>query len=273
MKLGAYSLVRYSNNMSDQRVNLGILVWHPLDGFANCFSPYLDRAKSVDPWVRITPLKEQLEMIKNCLVGPTEDGKEVLLNLAEQFREGLEVTAPYPAKIFSLSETLEKLYQRLISPVPEIVGVSNQRQFQAKLKSALTSAVGKVSPKGKCDVMAPVKINGVSVDPGIRTKIARTTALWRALSLQSKDRPAEQVTAAKATAMEIVTIRQHCKDLKNVRQLVVLQPPKPKASEKLSESISWLNHEADEVITIADTESLLMILQAKLSEPFSQRGT
>ena len=33
MALGAYSLVRYSNELNDQRVNLGVLLWHPQDGF------------------------------------------------------------------------------------------------------------------------------------------------------------------------------------------------------------------------------------------------
>lgn len=49
MLLGAYSVVRYSDCVSDQRINLGVMVWHPLEGFARRFSPHLDRARAVDP--------------------------------------------------------------------------------------------------------------------------------------------------------------------------------------------------------------------------------
>src|SRR5437899_12976132 len=95
MPLGAYSIIRYSNNLNDQRVNLGIVVWHPLDGFANRLSPSLDRAQAVDPRVRITGLKKQLDVIKGLLSAPPAEGLEILKSLSQQFREGLEVSPPY----------------------------------------------------------------------------------------------------------------------------------------------------------------------------------
>jgi hypothetical protein len=266
MSLGAYSIVRYSNNLNDQRINLAILVWHPVDGFAHRITPSLDRAQAVDPRVRILALKKQLDFIKGHLSGPPGEGVEILKSLSQQFREGLEVSAPYPARFHSLPEILDELYEKLISPVEEFIRASTQRQFENKVKAALTSALGKVNPKAKCVVMGARQVNGVSVDVGIRTTVRNKSALWHALSLQSKERTVEQITAAKAVAMEIVTIRQHLKDLKNAKQIVVLQPPRPKASEHLSESIAWLRHQADEVIRVGDLASLSQVLETKLQD-------
>src|SRR5260370_14567872 len=265
MPLGAYSLVRYSNNLNDQRVNLGILVWHPADGFAQRFSPSLDKAQAVDPRVRISPLKKQLDIIKGILSGQPAEGLEIFKSLSQQFREGLEVTPPYPARFHSLPELLDQLYEKLVSPVEEFARASTQKQFENRVKAALNSALGKVNAKAKCEVIGPRQINGVSVDAGIRTTLRNKSALWHALSLHSQERTIEQITAAKATAMEILTIRQ-LKHLKNARHMVILQPPKPKAAEHLSESIAWLRHEADEVIPVGDLESLPQVLETKLQD-------
>jgi hypothetical protein len=52
MPLGAYSVIRFSNNLNDQRVNLGVVVWHPLDGLRLRLSPSL---KACPKWVKSHP--------------------------------------------------------------------------------------------------------------------------------------------------------------------------------------------------------------------------
>lgn len=120
MALGAYSLIRYSNHLSDQRINLGVVVWHPYDGFRHRFSPALERVPAIDPRIRIRPLKDQLEIIRSEIGHAPELGKSELQRLAKWFREGMEVTEPYPAQISDIDQTLEELYAMLVSPVPEI---------------------------------------------------------------------------------------------------------------------------------------------------------
>ena len=64
MGLGAYSVVRYADDLSDQRINLGVFVWHPVDGYRCRFSPALDRVQAIDPRIAIIPLRKQLEELR-----------------------------------------------------------------------------------------------------------------------------------------------------------------------------------------------------------------
>src|SRR5437016_1420683 len=107
-------------------------------------------------------------------------------------------------------------------------------------------------------VAAEVKVYG-----GLRTTTRRRTALWRALSLQAQEHAEDQLARAKATAIDIDTIRS-IGAYKRVKQLVTLQPPKPKAQQHLKEAITWLKREADEVILIEDPGALVAQVQAHL---------
>lgn len=119
MALGAYSIIRYSNDLNDQRVNLGVIVWHPIDGFVVRVSPELNRVKAIDPRIKVAEVKKQINTIREQI----EDGRarrETLDSLSAQFRHGLEVTAPYPARMHSANETADHLSELLVSPVEAI---------------------------------------------------------------------------------------------------------------------------------------------------------
>lgn len=266
MVLGAYSIVRYSNHLSDQRVNLGVLLWHPIDGFTYRFSSSLERVRAIDQRARLKSLRVQLDLIRGELDANQDKGREVLLGLSRAFKEGLEVTSPYPARIQSLQELLDHLYEMLVSAVPEIRRASSQTQFEKKVATCLSATFEQVCPKGTFEDLGTRAVNGVHVEAGIRTSTSRRTALWRALSLQAKDHPTDQVAVSKATALDILTVRQSFEDLKDARQIVLLQPPKPKASDGLNESIAWLEHEADDVVLVPDVESLPKLLEPKLRD-------
>lgn len=93
----------------------------------------------------------------------------------------------------------------------------------------------------------------------------RTKSLWRALSLQAVDHPIEQITKAKATALD-VSLTRELAQFKNDGQYIAVQSPKPKASQTLSESIAFLKHAADEVVVVSDTEDLAARLEIVLAE-------
>lgn len=266
MALGAYSTIRYSNNLNDQRVNLGVILWHPLDGFSVRISPYLDRVSAIDPRVRVKPLKVQLDSIKDELAAPSPSGREKLTDLASWFREGLEVTEPYPARISSLAEAMDRLYEQLVSPVTEISRASSQRQFERGVERVLRAAVKQLDPKAKCENIGKKALNGVQIDVGFRTTIRRHTALWRALSLQAKDNHDDQIAKAKATALDIGTIRRSFAEFKNARQVVSLQPPKPRASQHLADVLAWLKRDADDVVVVPDVATMSQLLETKLRE-------
>jgi len=247
MALGSYSIIRYSNNLNDQRVNLGVLLWHPFDGFRIRLSPSLDRVQTIDPRVPLTPLKKQLEDIANQLQAPSAD-KDTLTKLSHWFKEGLEVVQPYPAQIQSADEMTEHLYQMLVSPVPEIRRASTQHQFETSVRSALKSAAAKLH-KVKYEEIGLRKIGHLMVNVGVRTVADDSKILWRALSLQSHDRSDRQLAFAKATAMDISVVKNDA-HYKSHRHYVTLQGPKVSADTGLKDSIAWLENVADEVFPI-----------------------
>ena len=264
MTPGAYSIVRYSNSLNDQRVNLGVLLWHPLNGFCFRFTPSLDRVKAIDPRTPVRPIKEQLEYIKGQLASGAGNGMDKLTALSQMFREGLEVTGPYPARLPSLLDSVDKLYEMLVSPVPEIRRASTQKKFRGQFSRILADVFLHVVPQGKYEKVGHRPVNGVEVDVGFLTAGKKEAALWRTLSLQSRNRRSDQLADAKAVALEIMTVRESLAEFKRARQFVVVQPPKPKHSEGLNDSIAWLKHGADEALLVDDIGTLPQVLSQAL---------
>jgi hypothetical protein len=260
MALGSYSVVRYSNHLNDQRINLGVLVWHPIDGVRCRFSPSLDRVHAVDPRVSLTPLKKQLDAIAGELQTQAS-GKERLAELSRWFKEGLEVAYPYPAQIQSADETVEHLYQTLVSPLPEIRRASTQYQFERKVRSALREVAK--AHNVKCEEIGTRKFGHVVVNVGVRTVAADHKTLWRALSLQAHDHPDRQVAFAKATAMDIRVVRDS-EHYKSHRHYVTLQGPKRSAMAGLADSRAWLDTVADKVFVIESADAVPAVLEKAL---------
>lgn len=261
MALGSYSIIRYSNNLSDQRVNLGVLVWHPLDGYRCRFSPSLDRVQAVDPRVPLTPIKKQLEEIEGRLKGEST-GNDALVKLSHWFKEGLEVAPPYPAQIQSLDEMTEHLYQKLVSPVPEIRRSSTQYQFERSVRSALVQTAKKLHGV-KCEDIGLRKFGHLMVNVGMRTIADDRKTLWRALSLQAHDRQDRQLAFAKATAMDINVVKSDS-HYKAHRQYVTLLGPKLSATAGLKDSRAWLESVADDVFVVENVEQFPPILEKAL---------
>ena len=82
MLLGAYSVVRFSNNFSDQRINLGVVVWHPLDGFQVRFATSLAKVRAVDPRAQVDQVKLHIHQIRYELHHGGHTGREALEYLA-----------------------------------------------------------------------------------------------------------------------------------------------------------------------------------------------
>jgi len=260
MALGSYSVVRYSNHLNDQRVNLGVLLWHPIDGMKCRFSPSLDRVHAVDPRALLTPLKKQLDAIEGELQQDASGGAK-LTELSRWFKEGLEVAPPYPAQIQSADETVEHLYQMLVSPVQEIRRASTQQQFERKVTSALVRTAAHL--RVPCENIGRRKVRDLTVTIGVRTGKADHRTLWRAVSLQAHDHPERQLAFAKAAAMDINVVRADAA-YRADRQYVTLQGPKRSAMAGLEESRKWLDSVADKVFVIESAEAVPGVLEKAL---------
>ncbi len=264
MALGAYSVVRFSNNVNDQRINLGVIVWHPLDGFRYRFSPFLARVQAIDPRIRIESLKWQLDSIKYDINASSPSGEGLFVHLNSIYREGLEVSSPYPARIQSVDESLDHFYELLVSPYPEIIRASSQRQFESSFQKALKIAVQQVDPKIKYKYVGEYKIRNMRVNAGIQTSSTHHKALWHPISFQSQKSGKDQIVVAKATAMDISFIRAHRNGFRGHSHMVVLQAPRPQSSAEIENSIAWLKEEADDVFHVRTIEELPSLLATKL---------
>lgn len=262
MTLGAYSILRYSNTLNDQRLNLGVVVWHPIDGLGWRFSPSLDRVQAIEPRARTKPLRDQVNVIEGKLK-QSDPGRETLETLSKWFCHGLEITDPYPARIHSLGESIDRFYALLVSPVEEIYRASSQKQFQSALKRTLEKAVHQIDRSGRCEDRGRHKVNGVSVDLGIYAAAGKQKSLWRALSLQSIERAEDQVAKAKATALDVQVIRT-IPQYRRMSQFVVMLEPKPKASERFHESVAWVKREADGVIAVRAADGIMNAVISRL---------
>ncbi len=265
MAFGAYSVVRFCNNASDQRINLGVIVWHPIDGAKFKFSSSLDRVHAIDPRFHIASVKEQLDAICGELSEyANAEGPVALNKLSSWFRNGVEVSAPYPAKISSADELLDRLYEILVYPVAEFQRLSSQRQFERSFEKALKDAIEHVAPKFKFEKIGAKKFGDVVVNVGIRTVGPHHKALWHPLSLLSKKRPDEQIALSKAIAMDINVIRASGNGFSNHKHVVTVQSPRVKDAHRIKESMDWLNHEADQVILVKENQDLTRQIERAL---------
>jgi hypothetical protein len=266
MGLGAYSIVRYSDDLGDQRINLGVVVWHPVDGYRCRLTHAVDRVQAIDPRITVTPLKRQLEDIRESVTKASATGTELLGELCNSFRHGLVITSPYPAKISSVEETLNRLYGLLVSPVPEILRASSQRIFEKSLKKTIEVSLQAGWPKkGRIQQLGTKTVKGIPVNIGMRTQISHAgrAALWHPLSLQSEAKVEMQMASAKATILDIFQTRE-IELYKRDKQYVAVQAPRVKAASKFAEVISSLEHVADRVFVASDDVTLVSQVQEGL---------
>jgi hypothetical protein len=78
------------------------------------------------------------------------------------------------------------------------------------------------------------------------------------------NQPAAQIAKAKATAMDIQTIRESFPQFKTAEQFVAMQSPTGGNPSHVNEAEEWLRHGADEVLRIRKTESISDVLKPRI---------
>jgi hypothetical protein len=261
--LGFYSIVRYSNTLNDQRVNLGVLVWHPVEGFRSRIVSGLDRVHTIDPTAALTPLRSQLQAIEQEMQSESASS-ETLGVLSRWFRTGVEVTEPAPAKIQSADETAENLFHRLVSPNP-FVRSSSQRQFEQSFTKLLHNLGNRYG--ARVEELGKRNLGDVVVSLGVQTvaQHGRQTAcaLWKPLSLQSYEQSKLQIAYAKDLAQDISVIKG-LPEFHRHSVYVPVKPPKPSASEGLEEAFAWLKRGGATAAFVEGSRSMEQTIEAEL---------
>lgn len=116
MRFGQYSIVRYDDGLTGQRVNLGIIVWEEVGGFAYRFDSAIERVHAIDGSAPVENIRKQLQAVKYELSnGLRTKGEKALEHLSRFFKTGIQVTDPFPVRLSSATEALERLYSTLVT--------------------------------------------------------------------------------------------------------------------------------------------------------------
>src|SRR5215212_4197162 len=116
--LGQYSIVSYIHELRGERVNVGVLVWHPLFGCIFRRSSNLARVRTIDESADLSRVRSALDWINETTKTWPKGDKSPLEILAQQFRHRLVVTSPLNARIQDPPSTLERLSASLLPPEP-----------------------------------------------------------------------------------------------------------------------------------------------------------
>ena len=264
MSLGKYSVVRFADPLSDQRVNLGVIVWGPNEGFSVRYAHSLgERLSVIDPNARVAAVKEQLEYIGSELEA-NRGRPDLLDDLSRMFREGLQVTQPYPARAPGSAELLDRLFETMVSAEQFFSRATAQATFAKALGLTLKGIANE--SQGAFETLGEGKVNGVSVRRGFRLTIKkRKPTIWHPLSLHAVPKSQVQLALSKSLAMDIQFARKTWKDFAKDDQVVLLQLPKRGYEDASADAIAWLKYEADIVRPVTDTENIPSAVKEMLS--------
>ena len=202
---GQYSVVSYVHQLRGERVNLGVLVWHPLLGHASQFAKYLDRIRTIDESANTARIRDNLNEIQETIDGWTEEVESPLEYLASAYQHGVVVSPPQNARIQSPQATLERTYSHIMAPEPFMRASSTvqfSKSFASRMRQELESMNLTVfnSDYLENDGFRPVNV-------ALWYQGQRGAHLWRAHSFASLDTIERQLTAAKAIHAENTDLR------------------------------------------------------------------
>ena len=259
-ELGQYSTVSYVHALRNERINLGVLVWHPIKGQAIQFARNLGRVKAVDEDASLARVRSELDHIKEVMQNWSKEVESPLEYLKGAFRHNIVVSPPLNARIQDPKFTLERLYSSLMSPEP-FQHASSTTQFRRSFAAQMRSAVGSHgfqildSDYMEKDTFKPVQIAIWYQGPH------KDNNVWRAYSFGSLDSEERQLTAAKALHAENEDIRILDK-YGDMNLNLAVHLPKPAARSAWDEVLEWLRRTTDRVEPFVDNKSI----PAKISE-------
>jgi hypothetical protein len=262
MALGAYSVVRYSDSLRDERVNLGVVVWHPSEGFAWRVLPAteLNRIRAVNPVLRAKEIQNQIGEVETQLEGLGGSGKDGLAALSRWLRDGLQVSAPFPARIHSANETADRLFSILVRRA-EATEAKTRDSFDAEVSRSIRETLYHIDPSAAVEDIGDRQILGVRVTVGLRTRIRNRDALWRSISLRSHQ-IGLQVERAKAVASDIRKLK--LVDEYEAAEQIVAAHTFSKPDIGTDEAEKWLADEGAKVLKIPKYEAIPATISAVL---------
>lgn len=252
--LGQYSIVSYTHELRGERVNVGVLVWHPLFGCVFRKSKNLARVRTIDESADMVRVRSALEWINETAKTWPQGDESPLDRLAHQFSRRLIVTPPLNVRIQSPLSTLERLSSMLLPPEPSFVRAPSTTQFANSFASVLKK---ELIGRGVQDVRSNFFEEGPAEPIEVTASYSYDTEsyVWRAFSFASEDDPKKQLRLAKAIHADNVDLRT-IEDYQHAHLQVAVQPPKRRARAEWDKSLKYLRRTANRVEDFEDRESI-----------------
>jgi len=251
-EFGQFSIVSYVHQLRGERVNLGVLVWHPLLGHAFQFAKYLDRVRIVDEAANASRVKANLDEIKETISSWSEELESPLEYLSSAFQHGVVVSPPQNARMQSPQATLERTYSHVMAPEP-FMRASSTTQFSKAFSSQMQQALGELNRKIiKADYVETEAFKPVNVALWFEGR--ERSYLWRAHSFAALESIERQVTAAKAIHAEnndLLSLPKY----EEVRIGMAVQLPKPRFRSSWDEVHDWLSRTSPTIEVFEDRYS------------------
>lgn len=254
-RYGEYSLICYTHPLRGERINLGLAVWHPLQGTAWKLVPNPSRAHCVDEKANLQRLQSELDEIVAVLADWQDKEESPLTFLHDQFNNGLVVTPPMTALVQDKSWMRDRLASIVLPPAP-FMRASSTRQFTAAFAARMRAALqARKEPPIRLETDYSEQETFQPVRVAVHYVTERQDVLWRTMSFASLSEGERQLTAAKAVYAENDDLRE-LKKYKNSELNLAVQLPKPTERASWDDCLRWLNRQADHVETFEDRNSL-----------------
>lgn len=251
--LGQYSVVSYVHELRGERINLGVLVWHPLAGCVFQRSRNLTRVRTIDESADIDRVRSALEQINETAKSWQGSGSP-LEGLAREFRHRLIVTEPLNAYVWDPSSTLEELSASLLPPEPSFVRAPSTKQFANAFARYLENELKQRGvSEFRSNFVEEETFQPIEVTAAFN--VSSESYLWRAFSFAGRNNLNEQLMLAKSVVAENAVLRS-LKKYSDTQLFVAAQMPKPRARADWGMAVEWLDQASDRVEVIEDRQSL-----------------
>lgn len=252
--LGQYSVVSYVHELRGERVNLGVLVWHPRAGCVFRSSRSVNRVRTIDESADLNRVRANLKSISERAEACGRGEESPLEGLAYEFTRRLVVTPPLNARVQDPLSTLERLSSMLLPPEPSFVRAPSTTQFANSFASLLRK---ELTGRGVSDIRSNFFEEGPAEPIEVTASYSYDTEsyVWRAFSFASEDDPRKQLRLAKAIHTDNADLRT-LKDYRHVRLQVAVQPPKRRARAEWDKALKYLRRASDSVEDFEDRQSI-----------------
>ncbi len=267
--LGQYSIVSYVHELRGERINLGVLVWHPFTGCVFQLPKNPSRVRAIDESADLDRVRTAMERIGETAESWPRGKESPLRDLARQYKHRLVVSPPLNARIQDPSAALERLSATFVPPEPTFARAPSTKQFA----SAFARHLEKVAkPRGARGFQSNYVEEGTFEPIQITAsfELLSKSYLWRAFSFASENDTRKQLRLAKAVHAENVELRDLGKH-RNARLLVAVQMPKPRARSEWDKAVNWLRRASEDVVTFEDKQSLELKVPQLLQDSESPR--